>query len=186
VRAVGSWLVSLVWELIRPRPHGASVLSECVSVTKRSEHWGHILSGSSLGINESILLDGRDVGVGPQNLQVSVGEGSSETVDDVPFVCDLGLGADRTGNGRDTSRVCNVVLEGHDVMSSNRIFSLLDGDEGGWSSEDLENTEDESDELLGEHAGRLELWNLGLNEWAGAPFSKCASYLSHFNHLVTL
>lgn len=123
-----------------------------------------LLSSNDLGVNVSVLLDGRDVGVGPQNLQVSVGEGSSETVDDVPFVCNLGLGADTTGNRGDTSRVYNVILECHDVMSSNRLFGLLDGDEGGRSRDDRENAEDESDELLGEHDRCLEPCNLGFNE----------------------
>ena len=59
---------------------------------------GCLLSGNGLGVGEGILLDGRDVGVGPHNLQIGVGEGSSETVDDVPLVRHLGLGADPTGN----------------------------------------------------------------------------------------
>ena len=114
-------------------------------------------------MDETVLLDGRDVGVSPQNLQVSVGEGSSKTVNNVPFLRNLGLGADLAGNGGDTSKTANVVLEGHYVTSSNSVLGLLDRDEGGWSSEDWENAEGESDELLGEHGGCLELWNLGFN-----------------------
>jgi len=114
-----------------------------------------------LGVSETVLLDGRDVGVGPQNLQVSVGEGSSESVDDVPLLRNRRLGADPAGNGGDANRMDNVVLECHDVTSSNSVLGLLDGDEGGGSSEDWENAEDESDELLGEHGDWLELWNPG-------------------------
>ena len=58
----------------------------------------------------------------------------------------------------------SVVLEGHDVTSRNGVLGLRDSDEGGGSSEDRENAEDESDELLGEHDGWLELRNLGFNE----------------------
>ena len=124
-----------------------------MSIAKRPESWRRLLSGNRLSVNESILLDGPDDWVGPQNLQISVGEDSSEAVDDIPFVCNLGLGADPAGNGGNTLRADNVVLEGHDVMSSNRLLCLLDGDERGGSSDDLENAEDESDELLGEHGG---------------------------------
>jgi len=126
--------------------------------------WSYLLSGSGMGVGATILLNGLDVRVGPQNLQVSVGEGSSETVDDGPFVRDLGLGADLAGDGRDTSIVGSAVLEGDDVTSGNGIPGLLDGDEGGGSGEDWEKTEEKSDELLGEHGGRLELWNLSFSE----------------------
>ena len=115
-------------------------------------------------MNETILLDGCDIGVGPQDLQVGSGEGSSETVDDVPLVRHLGLGADPTGNGGNTICVDNVVLECYDVASRSRVLGLRDSDEGGWSSEDRENAEDESDELLGEHDGCLERPNPGFNE----------------------
>jgi len=125
---------------------------------------GCLLGDDGLGVDEAVLLDGRNVGVSPQNLQVSVGEGSSKTVDNIPFLRNLGLGADLAGNGGDASETANIVLEGHDVMSSNSVLGLFDGDEGGGSSEDGENTEGESDELLGEHGGCLELWDVGFKE----------------------
>ena len=105
-------------------------------------------------MGETILLDGRDVGVRPQNLQVSFSEGSSKPVDDVPLLRNRGLGTYPAGNGRDASRVDDAVLEGHDVTSNNSVLGLLDGNKGGGSGEDREDAEDESDELLGEHAGR--------------------------------
>jgi len=117
-----------------------------------------------MGVGATTLLNGLDVGVRPQNFQVSVGEGSSESVDDVPFVRDLRLRTDPAGDRGDTGGADNIVLESHDVTSGNSALGLLDSDEGGGSSEDRENTEDESDELLGEHDGCLGLWNLGFNE----------------------
>lgn len=123
-----------------------------------------LLSGNGHGMDETVLFDGRDVGVRPQNLQVIVGEGPSETVDDVPLVRNVGLRADPAGNGGDTDRVVNVVLKGHDVTSGNRILGLLDSNEWGGSSEDWEDTKSESDELLGEHGRCLESWDVGFNE----------------------
>lgn len=137
-------------------------------------------------MNESVLLDGRDIRAGPQNLQIGVGEGSSKTVDDVPFVCDLGLGAYPVDNGGNAIGADNIVPECHDIMSSDRIFSLLDGDERGGSSDDWENTEDKKDELLGEHDGSLELWNLASTGGLGLPPSKRVPYLNHLDHLVIL
>ena len=125
---------------------------------------GCLLSDNGLGVGETILLDGRDVGIGSQNLQIGISEGSSESVDDVPLLCNRRLGADPAGNGGDTIRMDNVILECHDVTSSNSVLGLLDGDEGGGSSEDRENAENESDELLGEHGDWLELQNPGFNE----------------------
>ena len=83
-----------------------------------------------LGLNISILLDGRDVRVRPQELQVIIGEVSSETVDDVPIVCDLRVAADHAGEGGDTDNVVNVVLQGHDVTSGNRVPATPDQDGG--------------------------------------------------------
>jgi hypothetical protein len=93
------------------------------------------LSDDVLGVNVTILLDGLDVGIGPQDFQVSIGEGSSEAVDDVPFVGNLRLGADPVGDGGNTSKTVNVVLEGQNVTSGNSILGLLDSDEGRGSSE---------------------------------------------------
>ena len=148
-----SWLASLVLELTRPRPHGASVLSEHMSITEWSGHWTCSLSGNGFGVGATTLLNGPDVGVGPQNLQVGVSEGSSETIDDAPLMRDLGLGTDTAGDGGDTGGGDNIVLESHNVPSGNSILGLLDSDKGGRGSEDGESTEDESDELLGEHVG---------------------------------
>ena len=142
---------------MRPRPHGASVLIRCMSTAELSEHWIWLLSGDALGVGEAILLDRRDVRVGPQNLQVSVGKNTSETVDDVPFVRDLGLGADLAGDRGDTSRVWNTILKSYDVTPGNSVLGPRNGDEGGRSGEDRENTEEESDELFGEHGGCSEL-----------------------------
>ena len=128
-----------------------------MSTAKLSERWSWLLSGDALGVGEAILLNRRDVRVGPQNLQVSVGKNSSETVDDVPFVRNLGLGADLAGYRGDTSRVGNTIPESYDVTSGNSVLGLRNRDEGGGSGEDRENTEDKGDELLGEHGGCSEL-----------------------------
>lgn len=136
---------------MRPRPHGASVLSGCMSITESPEHRNRLLSGNTLGMGETILLNGRDVGVSPQNLQVSLGKRSSETVDDGPFVRNPGLGADPTVYGGDTNRVINAVLESYDVPSRNGVRGVLDSDERGGGSEDRENTKDERDESVGKH-----------------------------------
>ena len=122
------------------------------------------LSDDSLSVSISILLDGCDVGVRPQDLQVNIGEDSSETVDDVPFVRHLGLGTDLTGNGGDTSKTASVVLEGHYVTSGNCVLSLLDRGVGGGGSENWENAEDESDESLGEHGGGSKSRNFDSDE----------------------
>ena len=128
-----------------------------MSITDSPEYWSCLLGDNTMSVGTTTLLNGLDVGVRPQNLQVSVGESSSETVDDGPFVCDLRLGADLAGDGGDTSRVGNAVLESYDVTSGNSVLGLRDGDQGGRSSEDREDAEGESDELLGEHGGCLEL-----------------------------
>lgn len=104
----------------------------------------------------SILLDGRDIGVRLQEAQVGIGEGSSKTVNDAPFVRNLRLGADLTGDGGDTGRRANIVLEGYNVTSRDSVLGLLDRDEGRGSGEGWESAEDDSEELLGEH-GSLEV-----------------------------
>ena len=138
-------------------PEPASVLSACMNTTESFDSWSCLLSVNTGGANASILLDGPNVGVRPQNLQVGVGKGSSKTVDDGPLVCNLGLGAELAGDGGDTSTLGNAVLESHDVTPVNSVLVPCDGHEGGGSREDRENTEGESDELLGEHGGCLEL-----------------------------
>ena len=100
-----------------------------------------------------ILFDGYDIWIGLQDLQVIIGEGSSKAVDDVPFVRDLGLGADLASEGGDTSKAANVVLEGHNVTSGNGILGPLDQHKGRGGSESWENADGYSDELLGEHGG---------------------------------
>jgi len=147
-------------ELRRPRPHGASVLNRQVSIRERSEHWTCLLSGNGLGVGATILLNGLDVEVRPQNLQVSVRKGSSESVDDVPLVRDLGLRTDPAGDGGDTGGADDVVLESYDVTSGNGVLGLRDGNEGRRSSEDRENAEGKSDESVEEHDGCLEPWSL--------------------------
>ena len=80
--------------------------------------------------------------------------------------------AELADEGGDTGITVNVVLEGHNVKSWNRVLGLPDVDEGG-VSESWENAEGGSDELLGEH-GNLEL---------RSPSSESTSYLSNFIHL---
>lgn len=110
-----------------------------------------LLSSNSLGVSISVLFDGHDVGVRSQELNVSIGEIPSETIDDIPFVRDPGMGAEAAGNGRDTRKRNSAVLESHNVASGNRVPSLPDSDERGRSGESWENEENEWEELLGEH-----------------------------------
>ena len=124
-----------------------------MSIREWSERLACLLSDNGMGVGATTLFNRLDVGVRPQNLQVSVGESSSETVDNVPFVRDLGLRTNPAGNGGDTGGTDNIVLESHNVTSGNSALGLLDSDKGGGSSEDRKNAEDESDELLGEHGG---------------------------------
>jgi len=100
-------------------------------------------------VGVSILFDGRDAGEGPQEFDVSIGEGSSKTVKDVPFIVrDPGVGADLVGEGGDADKPINVVLEGHNITSGNRVLVLLDRDEGRGGSESWEDAENDGDELL--------------------------------------
>ena len=147
-----------------------------------SEHRSCLLSNNALGVSETILLNGCDVRVRPQNFQVSVGEGSSKTVDDVPLVCNLGPGANPGGDGGDTSRVGNAVFESYDVTSGNSILGLRDRDEGRGSSEDLESTENESDKLPGKHGACL---GLASTSELRFPRRNPPQYLSRFDRLVT-
>lgn len=104
----------------------------------------------------SVLLDGRDIGVRLQEVQVGIGEGSSKPVNDVPFVRNLRLGADLTSDGGDTGRRVNIVLEGYNVTPRDSALGLVDRDEGRGSGEGWENAEDDGEYFLGEH-GSLEV-----------------------------
>ena len=129
----------------------------------------NLLGSDCLGVSVSVFLDGHDIGVRPQDLQVSIGEGSGEAIDDVPFVRNLRLGVYLSGNGGDTSKTADVVLEGHDVSSGNGVFSFLDRDEGGGSSENRENAEDEGNTLVEEHDGCLSREDLASTSGLRAP-----------------
>ena len=96
----------------------------------------------------SILLDECDVGGGPQGLQVNMGEGSSETVDDVPFVCDVGLAGNLVGEGGDAGSTISTVVEGHNISPRNWVLVPLDRDKGRGGSESWEDAENDKDELL--------------------------------------
>ena len=96
----------------------------------------------------SILLNGRDIGVGPQGLQVSIGKASSESLDDVPFVRNHRAAADLVGKGGGTDNTINVVLEGHNVTSRNRVLAPPDQDWGREGSESREDAENDGDQLL--------------------------------------
>ena len=143
---------------IRRRPQGALVLWNTWCGKRSNVHefdQMNLLGSDCLGVSVSVFLDGHDIGVRPQDLQVSIGEGSGEAIDDVPFVRNLRLGVYLSGNGGDTNKTADVVLEGHDVSSGNGVFSLLDRDEGGGSRENRENAEDEGNTLVEEHDGCL-------------------------------
>ena len=112
--------------------------------------------------------------MGTQELQVVIGEFSSKTVDDVPFMRNLGLGAEPASEGGCNSKTVIAGLEGHNVTPENRVLGPLGRDEGRRGGESWENAEGDSDELLGEHGG-LEL---------GFPSSKSSPYLSNFIHLT--
>ena len=86
-----------------------------------------------------------------QNLNVSIGEVASKAINDIPLVCDLGMGTELAENGRGTGKIIDVVLESDNVASGNRILGLSNGGKGGRSGECLENEENECDELPGEH-----------------------------------
>ena len=86
--------------------------------------------------------------MGPQGLQVSIGEASSESVDDVPFVCDRRAAADLVGEGGGTDNIINVVLERHNVTSGNRVLAPPDQDGGREGSESWEDPENDRDQLL--------------------------------------
>lgn len=127
-----------------------------------------------MGVSISVLYDGCDVGVRPQELNVSIGEASSETIDDVPFVRDIGIGTKRAGNGPgDTRKSVSVGLIGHNITPGNGVLGPPDEGMGGRSGESWENKKKEWEELLGEHGGsELQSWDL-----------KHISYLSDFCHL---
>ena len=92
----------------------------------------------------SILLDGRDVGVGPQELQVSIGEASGESLDDVPFVRNRRAAADLVGEGGGTDNInFNFILEGHNVTSGDRVLAPPDQDGGRENSESWEDPEND-------------------------------------------
>ena len=98
VSALAFWSTSLIWELIRPRPQGALILWSGGGKKLFGLDWGNSLGGDGLGMNGSILLDGRDIGKGTQELYVSIGEGSSATVKDIPFIVrDPRVGANIVG-----------------------------------------------------------------------------------------
>ena len=79
---------SPVKELMRPRPQGASCLSEVLSAIEKSRYRGRLLSDSGLGMTEAILLDGDNVGVRSQSLNLGVIESTSEAIDEIPLVGD--------------------------------------------------------------------------------------------------
>ena len=100
-------------------------------------------------MNVSILLDGHDIGKGPQELYVSTGEGSNATVKDVPFIVrDPRVGADLVKKRGDTDKTISVVLEGHDVTSGNRVLVLLDRNEGRGDGKSWKDRENDRDELF--------------------------------------
>ena len=146
-----SWLVSLVWELIRPRPHGASVLSGSMSTIEMSKQRRCLLGNNGLGVNETILLDGSNIGIGPQILELGRRESTSEAVDDVPLVGDRGGTIELTRECVDVGFTASTILEGDNVSSSDGFLSLLDLDEGRRSRKSRENAESEDDQVLGEH-----------------------------------
>ena len=107
--------------------------------------WRSSLGDYGLGVNVSILLNGRDAGERPQELYVSIDEVSSETVDDVPFVCDRGLVADLVGEGGDADSTINAVAESHNITSANRVLIPPDQDEGRGSSKSWGDAENDGD-----------------------------------------
>ena len=108
-----------------------------------------------MGVNVSILLDGRDIWKGPQELYVSIGECSSATVKDVPFIVrDPRVGADPVKKKGETEKTISIVLEGPDVTSSNRVLVLLDRNEGRGGGKSREDRENDRDELFVNMAAR--------------------------------
>lgn len=102
-----------------------------------------LLGSDGLGVRISVFFNGHDVGVGSQDLNVSIGEVSGETTDNVPFVGDIGIGAKLAGNGKGARGKTSVVFESHDITSGNRVLGLLDRGEGGRSGKSWENEENE-------------------------------------------
>ena len=115
-----------------------------MSSTIYSDYWRRLLSDNSLGAEETFFLDRGNVGVGPQFLDLRLGEITSEAVDDVPLV-----------GGRERAYVgftVNTILEGDNVSPCNGLLGLPNLDEGRRGGESGESAESENEEVLGEHA----------------------------------
>lgn len=118
-----------------------------MNATEQSECWGCLLGNHSLGVNETVLLNGENVGVRPQGFDLGLREGTSETINDVPLMSD-GRGIE----GVDISLAASTFLEDDNVSSCNRLPGLLHLDKGRRGGESGENAESEDDEVLDEHS----------------------------------
>lgn len=100
-----------------------------------------------------VFFDGHDVGVSSQDLHVIIGEASSKTADDVPFMRDIRMKTEFVENRRGTGETIIVVFVSHNVPSGNRVFGLPNRGKGGRSGKSWEKGENEWDEPLEEHDG---------------------------------
>jgi len=117
-----------------------------VNTTGQSEYWGCLLGNRGLGVNETVLLNGENVGVGFQSFDLGLRERTSETINDVPLMSDGG-GIE----GVDIGLAASTVLEDDNVSSCNGLPGLLHLDERRRGGESGENAKSEDDEILDEH-----------------------------------
>jgi len=122
-----------------------------MSTAQWPERWRCLLGKGGLGVHDTILFNGENIGVGPQNLDLGHREKTSKAIDDVPLVGDR-RGTARLTTGVDVGLTASILLEGDNISSGNRLLSLMHLDEGRRCRESRENAESEDDEDLWEHA----------------------------------
>ena len=113
-------------------------------------------------MDETVFLDGNNIGVGPQILELCRGQSSSKAVDDVPLVGDRTLVVTR--ESVEMGFTVGTILEDDNVSSGNAFLGLIHLYEGRRSRESGENAESEDDEALGEHVDDTGLYRRGSAE----------------------
>jgi len=122
-----------------------------MNTTERSQRRRCLLSDIVLCADNTVLLDGSNIGVGPQILELGRRESTSEAIDDGPLMGDRGGTVDPARECVDVGFTAGTVLEGDDVSPGNGLLGLLHRDKGRRSGESREDAESEDDEILGEH-----------------------------------
>ena len=104
-----------------------------------------------MNAGETILFNGSNAGVGPQNLHHFLGKGTGATFDGVPLVSDhegaVGLVGESDDMGSEANR---AVLKHDNVPSWNGLLSLVYCEKGS-VGECRESVESDDDEVLEEH-----------------------------------